>query len=308
MKNRKVDLSVNLAGIKLANPIMTASGCCGYGEELDIIFGLANLGAIVTKSITAEPRLGHPSPRTVETSSGMLNAIGLANVGLESFISDKMPFLRKLKTKVIVNVAGARLSEYVNICSRLNDVDGIDAIELNVSCPNVDEGGMEIGRSARLTEQTVAEVKKVFSGPVIAKLSPNVTSIVEAAEAAAQGGADILSLINTLVGTAVDIESMRPRLTNNRGGLSGPAIKPVALEQVNAVYEKVNLPLIGIGGISNYIDVIEFMLCGANAVQVGTALFVEPDCPVTMVSELKAYLKRKGLSSVSELVGRLRKF
>ena len=308
MKNQPPDLSVDLAGIKLTNPIMTASGCCGYGEELDIIFGLKHLGAIVTKSITVEPRLGHPLPRTVETSGGMLNAIGLANVGLEKFISDKMPFLRDRKTKVIVNVAGARLGEYVEISSRLNDVEGIDGIELNISCPNVDEGGMEIGRSARLTEQTVAEVKKVFSGPVIAKLSPNVTCVTDAAEAAAQGGADILSLINTLVGTAVDIESMRPRLTNNRGGLSGPAIKPIALEQVNAVYEKVKLPLIGIGGISNYIDVIEFILCGASAVQVGTALFVEPDCPVTIVKELKAYLKQKELTSVSELVGRLRKY
>ena len=308
MKSNTPDLSVDLAGIKMINPIMTASGCCGYGEELDTIFGLDKLGAIVTKSITAEPRLGHPPPRTAETASGMLNAIGLANVGLEEFISDKIPFLREKNTNVIVNVAGARLSEYVNICSRLNDIDGIDAIELNISCPNVDEGGMEIGRSTKLTEQTVAEVKKVFSGPIIAKLSPNVTSITDAAEAAAQGGADILSLINTLVGTAVDIESMRPKLTNNRGGLSGPAIKPVALEQVNAVYDKVKLPLIGIGGISNYIDVIEFMLCGASAVQIGTALFVEPDCPVTIARELKAYLKRKGLSSVTELVGRLKKY
>lgn len=308
MKNNSPDLSVDLAGIKLSNPIMTASGCCGYGEELETIFGLDHLGAIVTKSITYEPRLGHPVPRTVETAGGMLNAIGLANVGLEKFISDKMPFLRNKNTKVIVNVAGARLSEYVDICARLNDVEGIDAIELNISCPNVDEGGMEIGRSARLTEQTVAEVKKVFSKPVIAKLSPNVTSVTEAAEAAAQGGADILSLINTLVGTAVDIESRRPRLTNNRGGLSGPAIKPIALEQVNAVYDKVKLPLVGIGGISNYIDVIEFMLCGASAVQIGTALFVEPDCPVTIVRELKAYLKRKGLASVGELVGQLRKY
>ena len=308
MSQSAPDLRVKLGSLELANPIMTASGCCGYGEELADIFDLATLGAIVTKSITAAPRLGHPSPRTAETASGMLNAIGLANVGVDKFITDKMPFLRKQKTKLIVNVAGARLAEYVDICARLSDVEGIDGIELNISCPNVDEGGMEIGRSGRLTEQTVSEVKKVFSGPVIAKLSPNVTSIVDAAQAAAQGGADILSLINTLVGTAVDIETMRPRMTNNRGGLSGPAIKPIALEQVNAVYDKVKLPLIGIGGVSNYVDVIEFLLCGATAVQVGTALFVEPDCPVTIVDQLKAYLKKKGLGSVNELVGRLRKY
>lgn len=302
------DLKVTIAGVEFTNPIMTASGCCGYGEELARVFPLPKLGALVTKSITLKPRLGHPPPRTAETASGMLNAIGLANVGIDSFLADKIPFLSKQKTKVIVNVAGSTLREYVDVCSRLNDYDRADMVELNISCPNVDKGGMEFGADPILTEKVVTTVKKVFSRPIIAKLSPNVTNIVEITKAAEQGGADALSLINSVVGTAIDIETWRPRLTNNKGGLTGPAIKPIALAMVDAVCNHCRLPVIGIGGISNYGDVIEFLLCGASAVQVGTALFIDPDTPVKIVRDLTRYLKKKKLKSVNELIGKVRKY
>ncbi len=302
------DVTVTLAGVTFANPIMTASGCSGYGEELSRVFPLSKLGALVTKSVTLKPRLGHPPPRTAETASGMLNAIGLANVGIDRFIAEKIPFLEKQKTKVIVNVAGSTLQEYIEVSARLNDCPRVDMLEVNISCPNVDAGGMEFGSRPEATEKTVAAVKKVFSRPVIAKLSPNVTDIVEIARAAENGGADVLSLINTVVGMAVDIETWQPRLTNNKGGLSGPAIKPIALAKVDAVHSGCRLPIIGIGGIRSYEDVVEFLLCGASAVQVGTALFVDPEGPVKMVRELKAYLKRKGIASVDELVGKVRKY
>lgn len=302
------DLKVSIAGVKFANPIMTASGCCGYGEELAQVFPLSKLGALVTKSVTLKPRLGHPPPRTAETTGGMLNAIGLANVGIDRFLSDKIPFLSKQKTKVIINVAGSTLQEYVDVCARLNDYERVDMIELNLSCPNVDEGGMELGVDPTLTEKTVTAVKKVFSRPVIAKLSPNVTSIVEIAKAAERGGADALSLINSVVGTAVDPETWRPRLTYNKGGLTGPAIKPIALAMVDAVYSNCRLPVIGIGGISSYRDVVEFLLCGATAVQVGTALFIEPEIPVKIIRDLTGYLKKRKLKSVCDLVGKVRKY
>lgn len=304
----KPDVKVTIADVEFANPIMTASGCCGYGEELAGVFPLSKLGALVTKSITAKPRDGHPPPRTAETSSGMLNAIGLANVGIDRFITEKIPFLEKQKTKIIVNVAGSALNEYVDICARLNDIARVDMIELNISCPNVSEGGMEFGHSARLTQKMVHEVKRVFKRPVIAKLSPNVTDIVEIARAAEQGGAEVLSMINSVIGTTIDIETWRPRLTNNKGGLTGPAVKPIALAKVSEVFANCRLPIIGIGGISNAHDVVEFLLCGATAVQIGTALFVEPDVPVKIVAGLKEYLKRKQLKSVTELVGKVRKY
>jgi len=302
------DLCVKLAGVEFANPVFTASGCCGYGEELAKLFSLSVLGALVTKSITAEPRLGHPMPRTAETAGGMLNAIGLANVGIDRFLSEKIPFLNDQDTKIIVNVAGARISEYVDVCARLNDIPRVDMIELNISCPNVDEGGQEFGSDPLLTEKVLTAVKRVFSRPLIAKLTPNVTNIVEIARAAEQGGADILSLINSVVGTAVDIHTWRPRLTNNRGGLTGPAIKPIALAKVREVFAHTNLPIIGIGGISDYRDVVEFMLCGATAVQIGTALFVQPDLPVRIVDDLREYLRKRKLTAVTDLIGQLEEY
>jgi len=302
------DLRVRIAGVELANPIMTASGCCGYGEELSQAFPLSKLGALVTKSITREPRLGHPVPRTVETASGMLNAIGLANVGIDRFLSEKLPFLEKQKTRIVVNVAGSSIEDYVEVCARLNDAPRVDMIELNISCPNVAEGGIEIGTDPNMTERAVKEVRKVFERPIIANLTPNVTDISVIARAAEAGGADALSLINTLIGTSIDLNTWRPRLTNNRGGLSGPAIKPVALAAVDRVYNSTDLPLIGIGGITCAMDVVEFMLVGAGAVQVGTGLFNDPQAPVKIVRELKEYLRSRKMSTVTELVGKVRKY
>lgn len=304
----KPDLRVMIAGVEFANPIMTASGCCGYGEELATVFPLSKLGALVTKSITLKPREGHPPPRTAETASGMLNAIGLANVGIDRFIADKIPFLEKQKTRIIVNVAGSTLQEYVEVCSRLNDIERVDMIELNISCPNVDKGGIEFGADPVMTERSLSAVKKVFSRPVIAKLGPNVTSIVAIAQAAEQGGADAFAIMNSAFGTAIDIETWRPRLTNNKGGLTGPAIKPIALAMVDAVYSKCRLPIIGIGGIATAADVVEFLLVGATSIQVGTALFVEPDAPVKIVAGLTEYMKRKQLHSVADIVGKVRKY
>lgn len=303
----KPDLSVEIAGVKFKNPILTASGTCGYGEELADIFELSELGGIVTKSITAKPRDGHPPPRTTETASGMLNAIGLANVGVDRFIVEKLTFLEGCDTVVVVNVAGAQLSEYIEICARLNDCSRADMVELNFSCPNV-ESGMEVAKSAAKVEEAIREIKKVYSRPVIAKLSPNVSDVSEIADACETGGADCVSLINTLVGMAVNVETWRPRLTNNTGGLSGPAVKPVALAMVNQVYNTVKIPIIGIGGISDWRDTLEFMLCGATAVEVGTALFVEPDAPLKIIRGLTDYLSQNKIESVGEVTGKLRKY
>jgi dihydroorotate dehydrogenase (NAD+) catalytic subunit len=302
------DCKVNIAGVEFANPVMTASGCCGYGEELTQAFPLSRLGALVTKTITPKPRLGHPPPRVAEVSSGMLNAIGLANVGIDRFITEKIPFLETQKTRVIVNVGGATVDEYVQVCARLNDIDCIDMIELNLGCPNVNEGGMQFGADPGMTEKTVREVKRVFSRPVIAKLTPNVTDVTDTALAAEQGGADVLSLINTLVGMTVNIQTWHPTLTYNRGGLSGPAIMPVALAQVDAVYSSCKLPIIGLGGISTCEDVIQFLLVGATAVQIGTALFVEPDAPVKIIKGLKQYMKSRKVARVTDMIGRVRKY
>jgi len=303
----KPDLSVEIAGLKFENPVLTASGTCGYGEELADVFNLSRLGGIVTKSITVKPREGHPPPRTAETEAGMLNAIGLANVGVDRFIEDKLTFLEKYKTVVVVNVAGARLEEYVEISRRLADCPRADMVELNFSCPNV-ESGMEIAKDPSRAEEAVRAVKKVFPRPIMAKLSPNVSDIKVIARACEAGGADALAVINTLVGMAVDIETLRPRLTNNTGGLSGPAIKPVALAMVHQVYNAVSIPVVGIGGIMDWRDVVEFFLCGASAVQVGTGLFVEPDAPIKIIEGLKKYLLRNKLSNVRELTGKLRKY
>jgi dihydroorotate dehydrogenase (NAD+) catalytic subunit len=302
------DLKVTLAGVEFANPVMNASGCGGYGEELAKIFPLSKLGALITKTITPEPRPGHPPPRTAEAAGGMLNAIGLANVGIDRFIKDIVPFLKRQKTRIIVNVAGSSIAEYVEVCARLNDIERIDMVELNLSCPNVAQGGMEFGNDPVMTEKSIAAVKKVFKRPLIAKLSPNVTDIVAIARAAEQGGAEVLSLINSVLGTAIDIETWQPRLTYNRGGLTGPAIKPIALAKVDAVYNNCSLPIIGVGGISDWRDVVEFLLCGARAVQVGTALFVYPDAPVRIVRGLKEYMKRKKLNSLNDIIGKVRKY
>ena len=299
---------MTIAGVEFANPVTTASGCCGYGEELARVFPLKKLGGIVTKTITPEVRLGHPLPRTAETPSGMLNAIGLANVGIDRFISEKLPFLEKQGTVVIVNVGGKKIEEYVDLCERLDGNKTVDMIELNLGCPNVKEGGMEVGADPALAEKTVSEVKRATGIPIIAKLTPNVTDIAAIARAAEAGGADAVSLVNSLVGTAIDIETFRPRLSFNRGGLTGPAIKPIALAMVDAVYQSCKLPIIGIGGIHTWQDAVEFFLCGARAIQVGTALFVEPEAPIRIIDGLKKYMKKHNLATMDDLVGKVRKY
>lgn len=300
------DLSVEIAGYKFKNPIWTASGTCGYGEELDEIFDLNVLGGIVTKSITWKPRPGHPPSRVSEESSGMLNAIGLANVGVKAYVDEKLPFLEGYGLGVIVNVAGFDFQEYIDVCARLADHSRADMVELNISCPNVSSGGIEFGADPHQVEKIVRAVKRVFPRPVIPKLSPNVTDISEIAKGAEAGGADAISLINTFIAMGVDIHSKRPTLSNNRGGLSGPAIKPIALSMVNRVYEAVSVPVIGIGGAANYEDVVEFMICGASAVQLGTALFREPDLPVRVLSDLTKFLKQGSYNSVSDLIGSIK--
>jgi dihydroorotate dehydrogenase (NAD+) catalytic subunit len=299
------NLEIEICGIKFRNPILTASGTFGYGEEFNKIIDLSKLGGIVTKSITKYPRPGHPPPRTFETAAGMLNAIGLANVGVNKFIEEKIPFLKTLDTRIIVNVAGFSLDEYMYTIDRLNDTDGIDMLEINISCPNVGADGLEFSSSADRAHRLTKELRKITRYPLIIKLSPNVTDIAEIARAAEDGGADCLSLINTLVGMGVNHWTFKPVLTNTTGGLSGPAIKPVALAKVWQVYNGVKLPLIGIGGIMNHFDVAEFMIVGASLVQFGTANFINPDCTVKAAEGLADYLMQLGISDISELIGKL---
>lgn len=302
----KPDLHIEIDGVKFKNPVMVASGTFGYGEEFENFIDLDALGGLVTKSITLKERPGHPPPRTCETAAGMLNAIGLANVGIERFIDEKIPFLKKLKTVIIVNVAGSSVSEYVEVCTLLEKAGHFDMIEINVSCPNVDEGGMEFGVDAASIIKVLRAVHQVTSRPIIAKLSPNVTSIVEMARAAKEGGAAAVSLINTLVGMAVDINNWQPRLTNTTGGLSGPAIKPVAVAMIHKVFRAVEIPIIGIGGISSIDDAVEFHLVGARGLQVGTANFVDPDTSMKIIAGLTNFLARRKMSSVMDLIGKVR--
>lgn len=302
----KPDLGIEIAGVKFKNPVTVASGTFGYGEEFSDLIDLDSLGGIVTKSITMEERPGHPPPRTCETSAGMLNAIGLANVGIERFIDEKIPFLKKLNTVIIVNVAGSKLAEYVEVCRLLEKAGNFDMIEVNVSCPNVDEGGMEFGTDAASIIKVLRAVRQVTSRPLIAKLSPNVTSIVDMARAAKEGGAAAVSMINTLVGMAVDIQDWQPRLSNNFGGLSGPAIKPVAIAMINKVAQAIDIPIIGIGGISNTADAVEFHLVGACSLQVGTANFIYPDTSIKIIAGLSDYLARRKLSSIHDIIGKVK--
>jgi len=302
----KPDLRVDIAGVTLKNPVTVASGTFGYGEEFTDFIDLDALGGIVTKSITLEERAGHPPPRTCETAGGMLNAIGLANVGIERFIDEKIPFLKKLKTVIIVNVAGATVDEYVEVCRRLEKAGHFDMIEVNVSCPNVDEGGMEFGVDEASIIRVISAVREVTSRPVIAKLSPNVTSIAQMARAAKEGGAAAVSLINTLVGMAINVADWRSRISNGTGGLSGPAIKPVAVAMVHKVSRAVDIPIIGIGGIASADDAVEFHLVGAHAIQIGTANFIDPGTSMKVVAGLEAYLAQRKLSSIYDIIGKAR--
>ncbi|MGH7395800.1 MAG: dihydroorotate dehydrogenase [Candidatus Methylomirabilales bacterium] len=302
---KKPSLAVELGGLRLKNPVMTASGTCGYAEELAPYTNLSGLGAVVVKTITLLPRVGNPAPRIAETPSGMLNSIGLQNVGIEAFLRAKLPILRRLKVPLLVNIAGKSVEEYAELAKRLEGVPGVAALELNISCPNV-AGGLDYGTDPQLTREVVRAVKQVSSVPVIPKLSPNVTDITLIARAAADGGADALSLINTLLGVAIDPHSRRPKIHTVTGGLSGPAIKPVALRMVWQVAQTVPLPLIGIGGIQTGEDAVEFLLAGATAVQVGTATFVDPRAPLKVRDGIAAYCARHGVRDVRDLVGAMR--
>jgi dihydroorotate dehydrogenase (NAD+) catalytic subunit len=303
------DLSVNLAGLKLANPTMTCSGTCGYAFEYADFMDLSKLGAFVTKSITREERPGNEPTRIVETRGGMLNAIGLANVGLKRFLVEKVPLLQKMPTPIIVNVAGHSFDDYIETVAAMHGLACVKAVELNVSCPNVKDGltfGTHPGRLKELT----AEVKKVLpTKPLIVKLSPNVEDVVATARGAIEGGADMLSLVNTFTAMAVDIWKRKPRLANVTGGLSGPAIKPVALHLVSRVYRNIarstGTPIIGMGGIQTWQDAVEFTLAGASGIAVGTALFVDPAAPNKIVDGLHEYLKKIGVEKLSDLVGTL---
>jgi dihydroorotate dehydrogenase (NAD+) catalytic subunit len=303
-------LAVDLAGLHLRNPVLTASGTCGYGPEYADVLDYGKLGGFTTKSVTVETRAGNEPERLVEVRAGLLNAIGLANAGLRGFLEEKVPFIRTMPTVVLVNVAGHSIDDYLTVCAALDAEEAIAGLELNVSCPNVADG-LTFGTDPRLLQELVRHVRGVVRrARLIVKLSPNVTDIALLARAAIEGGADILSLINTCMGLSIDPESWRPRLGNVTGGLSGPAVKPIALFNVHRVYRTVareaGVPLIGMGGIQSAEDAIEFFLAGASAVAVGTALFVDPGIPVKIAAGVAAYLERRGLAHVSELTGRLR--
>ena len=304
------DLGVEIAGVRLANPLMTASGTCGYADEYADFVDLGELGAFVTKSISPAPRAGNDYPRVVETRAGMLNAIGLANVGLEAFRAEKVPALEKLGLPVFVNVAGRTIDEYRSLVEALAGVEIVRGVELNISCPNVKAGGIQFGVDPRQAERITAAVKEVCGKNIlIVKLSPNVTDIAEIAAAAVAGGADALSLINTFTAMAVDIDRRRPVLANGTGGLSGPAIRPIAVYMVHRVYTQVaraaGVPIIGMGGIQYARDAVEFLLAGATGLAVGTALFVDPGCLAAIREGLAAYLRRGGHRSVGEIIGAL---
>jgi dihydroorotate dehydrogenase (NAD+) catalytic subunit len=299
------DLRVQLAGLSLQNPIMAASGTCGYGEELHPFVDLNRLGAVVVKGLSLKPSKGNPGPRLVETSGGMLNSVGLHNIGIEAFLREKLPHLRQYRTQVVVNFFGDTPAEYAAVAERASEAEGIAALEANISCPNVQHGGMLFSCDARLTFEVVECVRKVTPLPLFVKLSPNVTDITTIARAAADAGADAVSLINTLLGMAIDLETRQPRLPLGCGGLSGPAIKPVALRMVWQVAQAVHIPVIGLGGITTGEDALEFLVAGATACQVGTASFADPGACRRIIEEMRYYLQRYRIPAVADLRGTL---
>lgn len=305
IKPFKPDLSVDIAGIKLKNPVMAASGTCGYGEELSAYIDLNSLGAIVVKGLCLKPKSGNPTPRIVETPCGMLNSIGLENVGVDGFIQDKLPFLKKFDLPVFVNFFGNSVEEYGEVARRLDGVSGIAGLELNISCPNVKRGGIAFGVDPKEASKVVKIVKGATKLPLITKLSPNVTDIKVMAKAVEEAGTDAISLINTLAAMVIDVEKRRPKLANITGGLSGPAIKPIAVRMVWEVCQVVSVPVIGIGGIMSAEDAIEFFIVGASAVQVGTANFLNPDATAHITRGISDYLKRQKILKLSDLIGTL---
>jgi dihydroorotate dehydrogenase (NAD+) catalytic subunit len=299
------NLAVDLGGLKLNNPVMTASGTFGYAGEFQPYIDLNRLGGIIVKGLSLEPSKGNPPPRIVETECGMLNAIGLENVGVESFVREKLPFLKRLEPPTIANIYGKTVEEYGLLAQRLEPHDAVKGLEVNISCPNVKEGGVVFGSDPKLAFEVVKTVREKTSKHLMVKLSPNVTDIVEMAKAVEDAGADSLSVINTITGMAVDLMSRRPKLANITGGLSGPAIKPVALRMVWQTVGAVNIPVVGVGGIMNPTDALEFLLVGATAIQVGTANFVNPDSTTVILDGIIDWLNREGVEDVNALIGSL---
>jgi len=298
-----MDLSVEIGSLKLANPLMAASGCYGYGVEYADAVDLRSLGAVVSKGLFLKPREGHPPERIVETPSGMLNAIGLQGIGVHRYIAEKLPELRRLGATNVINICGSTLDEYVELARILSDAEGVHALELNISCPNIKEGGITFGCSLHGTFDVVSAVKKVTNLPVIPKLTPNVTDVASIAKAAEDAGADAVSLVNTFLAMAIDIETRRPKLSNIVGGLSGPAIRPIAVRMVYECRRAVKIPVIGMGGIATATDALEFMIAGATAVQVGTANFVDPFIWTKLIDGMREYMTRHRISQIADLVG-----
>jgi dihydroorotate dehydrogenase (NAD+) catalytic subunit len=301
-----MDLSVRIGSLALANPVVAASGCFGYGVEYADLVDLSSLGAVAVKGLFLDDREGHPAPRIVETPAGMLNAIGLQGIGVRRFIEEKLPELLARQATVIVNVCGTTLDEYVEVSRILSDAEGVAAIELNISCPNVKEGGIQFGCSLNGTFDVVSAVRKVTRLPVIPKLTPNVTDVASFARAAEDAGADAVSLVNTFLAMAIDVETRRPKISNVMGGLSGPAIRPIAVRMVYDCRQAVKIPIMGMGGIADAVDAIEFMIAGATAVQVGTASFVDPLIWSKLLDGIRDYMKRHAIDRVSDLVGTVR--
>lgn len=299
------DLNVNIGELQMKNPVMTASGTFGYGEEFADFIDIARIGGIIVKGTTLHKREGNPYPRMAETPSGMLNAVGLQNKGVHYFVDTIYPRIKDVKTNMIVNVSGSAIEDYVETASIINELVNIPAIELNISCPNVKQGGMAFGVTAKGAEEVVKAVRKVYNKTLIVKLSPNVTDITEIAKAAENAGADSVSLINTLLGMAIDAEKRRPLLSTITGGMSGAAVKPIALRMVWQVSKAVNIPVIGLGGIMNWRDAVEFMLAGASAVQIGTANFIDPAITIKVAEGINDYLDRHGFTSVKQIIGAL---
>lgn len=299
-----MNLSVKLPGLNLKNPIMPASGCFSFGKEYSQFYDLSELGAVVIKAATLNERLGNPTPRVAETDSGMLNAIGLQNPGVERIIDQELPYLKKYDVPIIANIAGSSIEEYEQVARAFQRTDGIAAVELNISCPNVKEGGLQFGTNPEVAAEVTRRVKAASHVPVYVKLTPNVTNVVEIAQAVEQAGADGLTMINSLTGMQIDLQNRRPLLANKVGGLTGPAIKPVAIRMVYQVYQAVKIPIIGVGGIMTAEDVLEFLLAGASAVQVGTANFQNPMICPKLIEQLPACLAKYGFKSVEEAIGK----
>jgi dihydroorotate dehydrogenase (NAD+) catalytic subunit len=303
MAKKSIDLTVRIGKLKLKNPVMTASGTFGYGDEYAEFIDLNKLGAIVVKGLSLKPKEGNPPPRIVETPSGMLNAIGLQNIGINNFIKKKLPFLRQFNTPIIVNFFGDSIAEYVRAAEKLSASDGVSALEMNISCPNKQAGWSIFGTDPKVTSRIVTEVRKATDRTLIVKLSPNVTDIALMARVAEDAGADAVSLINTLTGMAIDIKTRRPKLANIVGGLSGPAVKPVAVRMVWQCYKAVQIPIIGMGGIVSPEDAIEFILAGASAVAVGTGNFIRPDITINIINGIRSFMETEGIKSINDLKG-----